>query len=374
MNKKIAPEVAFGIIILASVLFGGIFWAEKRSKNSNQQNLLTPNQNVLVVEENNIAQAKIDELEKKYGVTFDLPDKEWSFNENDTREDNEKSVYFFKRNSILSSNNIAVSPAIGIIFENVGAGVNVLEYSNYMINQEPKLETKKLLSEEDGDIFSQGAIGFQGESVYADGNVHTIFSIFIMKNGVAINVVLDTFKDIYPQMQQDFLQFIKSINIHPEENKINNKPVVIRNKVGDKFYAQVGITDKAYIDSWYNTETSSIPMGGEFFNSVKAGQDVYFPISYTNFGLNEYKQPSIYGAITLSNPDGKVLIEKNYSVTKSKSIMDPHLFYLVDQTIGYHFGNDLELEPLGEYTLKVDISDKISGEQKEIIKKFQKTN
>src|SRR6478609_198240 len=145
---------------------------------------------------------------KQAGLTVTLPNKEWKLYEE--KELAKSYVCVFKRAALTDTSGNEIIPNIAVISEEVDASMDVVSYSIRLRNKTGFNVTHALTSA-DLKCPCKNLIAYQGTYSDRKGFSHTIYVIYIIKNNVGIQIVLDTTTDLFPKCDKEFRKFMKSI-------------------------------------------------------------------------------------------------------------------------------------------------------------------
>jgi hypothetical protein len=141
-----------------------------------------------------------------------LDSSEWILTTDELPTNNSRGVLMFKHNSIIDSFGRPVEPVIAILYENIKDSIDVIEYSIGLLGQKPFKIKHELLGgypELSSDKYS---IVFRGE--YLRENVkHLVMIGYILSGNIGIEIIGDATEEIYPKVESDLKDFLKSVNI-----------------------------------------------------------------------------------------------------------------------------------------------------------------
>jgi len=152
--------------------------------------------------------AKAQVLLEQAGITVSLPNKSWKLHEE--KESANSYVCIFKRAALKDTAGNDVIPNIAVISEPVDASIDVVSYSIRLRNKTGFKVTHSLTSS-DLKCPYKNLIAYQGTYTDRKGLQHTIYVIYMIKNNVGIQIILDTTTDLFPICDKEFKKFMKSI-------------------------------------------------------------------------------------------------------------------------------------------------------------------
>ena len=129
----------------------------------------------------------------------------------------------------------------------------------------------------------------------------------------------------------------------------------------NKLYAKVRIVDKSVLDKWYYSRKDD-PQYFPYVKEVKAGQILYFPIIFSHYAIDG--TPLVSAEEELINPKGIVVSSKSYpNIAEGLDSTGVNLGHIASGVLGDNFTSSTNPEkyPLGIYTVKIKVIDKISG-------------
>src|SRR6478609_10169169 len=145
---------------------------------------------------------------KQAGITVSLPNQEWKLY--DEKESAKSYICVFKRTPFTDTAGHEIIPNIAVISEEVDSSMDVVTYSIRLRNKTGFNVTHTLTST-DLKCSCKNLIAYRGTYADRKGFSHTIYIIYIIKNNVGIQIVLDTTTDLFPKCDKEFRKFMKSI-------------------------------------------------------------------------------------------------------------------------------------------------------------------
>ena len=147
-------------------------------------------------------------------LVYDAPDSNiWNSPVKKFDESRNVGSIMYVRNPIIDSEGRSISPVIAIIYEKLPSdSISVIEYS-FMVRM------RHAFSFEIDSLCSAEAMGMKYlNGMYYDGyhirgNVrHEILLVHIVKNDVGIQIICDSTENVYNEVVDDMIRFIRSVD------------------------------------------------------------------------------------------------------------------------------------------------------------------
>jgi len=161
---------------------------------------------VLVFSLKCISQEKIKEAQ----ISFQKPNEKWELK--GKQNENEFTIYFYKREPIADKDNRQIIPNISFVIENLpNDSIDVINFSLQKRINAP-FEVKEAFIHDDGRIDFENAIAYK--AIYKDKfGEHTVFVVHLLNNKKGVQVIMDVLTVIYPELEKEFIFALKSLKI-----------------------------------------------------------------------------------------------------------------------------------------------------------------
>jgi len=158
------------------------------------------------------AQTEIEFLDAK--ITFEIPgDSLWKIASNNVKKDSPGGMLDIKREVIKDSTGREIIVAIGMIFKKVPLNVNWNEYITLTVaRMEIVGDIYKILNYEDGAFSMQPATALYTNGFFR-GRDFTMITCLFLNKGVGLVVICTATDGMFDKVEQEMLDFIKSIVI-----------------------------------------------------------------------------------------------------------------------------------------------------------------
>lgn len=143
-------------------------------------------------------------------IVFDEPDsKVWKVAEEQYDSDRKRGLIMFNRSPIKNPQGVLVAPVIAVVYEAISNDMDLVRYSVQVRTRVP-FEVDKMFLPKDGGFTYANSLGYEGH-LDQEGVKHTLLIAHMVYKNVGVQIVGDSTTDIFPQVESDMRQFMKSI-------------------------------------------------------------------------------------------------------------------------------------------------------------------
>jgi hypothetical protein len=145
----------------------------------------------------------------KFNFTFELP-TDWYLSPIYQRKKLLGATYTYGRKGLVDSHGELIVPTVTIIPEKSPPRLDIVRYSALCKSLRP-LDADEVFTRSSGRINLQEAIGYKARYVDELKVEHTMYVVHAVNNWVGIQIIMDVTSDLFPRVEGEFDQVLKSL-------------------------------------------------------------------------------------------------------------------------------------------------------------------